>query len=360
MSSASAFRALVSGKQRGWRAALLRGALGAVEVPYALAVRWRNRRYDRGRAAVQRVGVPVISVGNITLGGTGKTPMVEWIARWLHDRGVRVTIVSRGYGAEQGALNDEGLELEQRLPDVPHLQNPNRVEAALAAIEELECQAIVLDDGFQHRRLARDLDLVLLDALEPLGYGRVFPRGLLREPLSGLARAHAIVLSRADLAAPAERGRLRALAASYAPQAVWLEAVHAPRRLQNATGTSQAIESLHGLRVAAFCGLGNPAGFRHTLEQLGYTVVAFREFPDHHVYERADVASLVAWAGTLDVAAVVTTHKDLVKIGIDTLGPKPLWALWIGLEFVSGQERLEQILRSLLPSQESSSSSEGQ
>ena len=145
---------------------MLRLALRLAEVPYTLAVCWRNGRYDRGAAATHRVSVPVVSVGNLTLGGTGKTPMVQWIARWFRGHGVRVTVISRGYGAEAGATNDEALELEQNLPDVPHLENPDRVEAARLAVAEFESQLILLDDAFQHRQIERDLDLVMLDALE--------------------------------------------------------------------------------------------------------------------------------------------------------------------------------------------------
>jgi tetraacyldisaccharide 4'-kinase len=193
------FLDLVSGRRRGPAATLLRGGLRLAETPYAMAMSWRNRRYDRGKAVIHRAGVPVVSVGNITLGGTGKTPMVEWIARLYRRHQVRVAIVSRGYRAEEGGRNDEARELEQKLPDVPHIQNADRAAAARVAVEELDMQLIVLDDGFQHRRLARDLDVVLLDALEPFGFEHVFPRGTLREPLSGLRRADLVILSRADV-----------------------------------------------------------------------------------------------------------------------------------------------------------------
>ena len=129
--------------------------------------------------------------------------MVEWIARWFRRHNVRVSIVSRGYRAEEGGRNDEARELEQKLPDVPHVQNPDRVAAAQIAVEELETQLIVLDDGFQHRRLARDVDIVLLDALEPFGFEHVFPRGTLREPLAGLRRA--------DVSNPFPRRRARSV-----------------------------------------------------------------------------------------------------------------------------------------------------
>ena len=175
MVNPTSFRDLVSGRCRGAGASLLRGLLRLAEFPYATAARWRNRRYDTGRAEVLRVGVPVVSVGNLTVGGTGKTPLVRWIARWLVDRGVRVALVSRGYRATGGQPNDEARELAQLLPDVPHVQNPDRVAAAREAVGRFGCQAVLLDDGFQHRRLARDLDIVLLDALEPFGFDHVVP-----------------------------------------------------------------------------------------------------------------------------------------------------------------------------------------
>ena len=341
MLSPSEFRNLVSGRRRGLRAACLRAALGAIEVPYGLAVHWRNRRYDRSVRLVRRVGVPVISVGNLTLGGTGKTPMVAWTARRLRRQGLRVTIVSRGYGAEAGGVNDEALELERQLPDVPHLQNPDRVEAAELAIEEFGCQVILLDDGFQHRRIHRDLDMVLIDALEPFGFGRIFPRGTLREPLSGLRRAGIVVLTRADMLERGARQEIRARVAQLAPGALWAEVSHAPEGLLAASGHWQPVASLAGLKVAAFCAVGNPAGFQHTLADCGYRVVAFCEFPDHHPYNRGDIESLASWAQQAGASALVCTAKDLVKISLDRLERLPLWALAIGIEFLSGQEIVE-------------------
>lgn len=350
MLSSVEFRELVSGRRRGFRARLLRFGLRMVEVPYTWAVRWRNRRFDTGKLAVHWVAVPVVSVGNLTLGGTGKTPMVHWVARWFCRNDVRTAILSRGYGAEAGAPNDEALELKQRLPDVPHIQNPNRVEAAELAIEELHCQVIVLDDGFQHRRLHRDLDVVMLDSLEPFGFGHVFPRGTLREPIEGLRRADVVVLSRADLLERGEREQIRAEISRHCPQAIWAEVTHAPRELISADGIREPVQIYRRQPVAAFCGIGNPAGFEHTLTRCGYRLVAFREFPDHHPYRPADVEQLSQWADRLDVAAVLCTHKDLVKINAARLGRHRLWAVAVDIDFLSGQELLEARLRRLLPS----------
>ena len=341
MLSPLAFRDLVSGRRQGIAAAVLRGGLRLAEVFYAGAVRWRNRRYQSGAAVVHRMNVPVVSVGNLTLGGTGKTPMVEWLARWFRARGVRVAIVSRGYGAGVDARNDEALELARKLPDVPHVQNPDRVAAARRLIVEFQSQVILLDDGFQHRRIGRDLDIVLLDALEPFGFGHVFPRGTLREPIDGLRRADVVALSRANMLDAGQREVIWQTVHRYAPQAICAEVVHAPRTLLAASGRQEPLESIRGLAVAAFCGLGNPAGFRHTLETCGCRLAAFREFPDHHRYTLADVESLSTWAEGMDVSAVLCTEKDLVKLSVDQFGSRPLWALGVGLEFLAGQQALE-------------------
>jgi tetraacyldisaccharide 4'-kinase len=340
----SEFRELVSGRRHGAAASVLRGLLSAVEVPYSLAVRWRNRRFDLGRAAVHRVNVPVVSVGNLTLGGTGKTPMVKWIARWASEYGLRAVIVSRGYGAAIGDQNDEARELAQALPGVPHVQNPDRVAAARQAVDQFSAELVVLDDGFQHRRLARDLNIVLLDALEPFGFDHVFPRGMLREPVTGLARADVVCLGRADLVTPQDRADIRERVTGLAPRAAWCEAVHAPNQLVNSAGQAQALESLCGRRVAAFCGLGNPVGFRRTLETTGCEIVAWREFPDHHTFSSTDLDALDRAAGKAGADLLVCTHKDLVKIASERLGDRPLWAVTVELQFMIGEKEIQSAL----------------
>jgi tetraacyldisaccharide 4'-kinase len=286
----------------------------------------------------------VVSVGNLTLGGTGKTPLVKWLARWACSRAIRPAIVSRGYGAAAGAPNDEGRELGQALPTVPHVQNPDRVAAARLAIAKFAAEMILLDDGFQHRRLARDLDIVLLDALEPFGFEHVFPRGLLREPPAGLARADVVVLSRSDLVKPFQRAGIRQRVVLLAPDALWCEVKHAPASLINASGQIEALDSLRDRRVAAFCGLGNPAGFRRTLESTGCQIVAWREFPDHHAYSPADHNAIQSLATAAAAQMVVCTHKDLVKLEPGSLGSLPLWALSVEIQFLVGEQQLEREL----------------
>jgi tetraacyldisaccharide 4'-kinase len=274
--------------------------------------------------------------------------MVKWLAQRLQDAGLRVAIVSRGYGAAEGKHNDEALELAQALPNVPHLQNRDRVAAAQQAIREFQSHVLLLDDGFQHRRLGRDLDIVLLDALEPFGFEHVFPRGTLREPLAGLARANVVCLSRADAISKPERNAIRQRVSQITPNAIWCEAAHAPSKLVNARGESQPLEFLASHRVAAFCGIGNPAGFHHTLAAAGCKPVAWREFPDHHAYTTSDQTELVTMAKNANAKVLVCTQKDLVKLQQPELDGIPLWAVSIEISFLAGQEALEKQVDNVL------------
>ncbi len=347
--SSDYYRALIRGEPRGMGPALLRGMLWAASVPYGWAVRVRNALYDRGWKRVERAAVPVVSIGNLTLGGTGKTPCVEYVARFYRAQDVRVAVLSRGYGASQGA-NDEALVLEENLPDVPHLQGADRADLAVVAVEELESELLVLDDGFQHRRLARDLDLVLVDATDPWGQGYLFPRGLLRERPRSLRRAGVVVLTRCDQVSESARGRLREEVVRLAPSAVIAEAVHGAVELVNSEQQTAPLALLAEKPVAAFCGVGNPEAFRRTLLGQGARLEAFRAYPDHYPYGRADVEALGDWLrGQGSAGLAVTTQKDLVKLRVPRLGGRVLWALRIRLEVVSGREGLEQKLRSVLP-----------
>jgi tetraacyldisaccharide 4'-kinase len=239
------------------------------------------------------------------------------------------------------------VELAAELPGVLHLQNRDRIAAAEQALSANPRQVLILDDAFQHRRLGRDLDIVLLDALAPFGYERLLPRGLLREPISGLARAHVVALSRSDAVDECSREQIRALVQKIAPQALWLELVHRPRRLVSSSGASLPLDSLRDKRVAAFCGIGNPSGFRQTLAAVGMTLCDWRELPDHCSYDERTCGRLERWLASTPATHVVCTRKDLVKIPRTQLGGRPLWALEIRLEIVSGRDRLEPTLASL-------------
>src|SRR4051794_35567561 len=204
-----AFRRVISGQQTGVGAALLRGVTRVLEPIYAAVVASRNRGYSAGIIASNRARRPVVSVGNITTGGTGKTPVVRWLADRLRERGMRPAVLLRGYKARPGERGDEQRLLDELLnppgtasPVIVHA-NPDRLQGAKAVLRDHpDVDVFILDDGFQHRRLQRDFDLVLIDATTPFGYEHVLPRGLLREPLSGLSRASAFLLTRVDQALP--------------------------------------------------------------------------------------------------------------------------------------------------------------
>jgi len=329
--SDESFRALVSGQRRGPVATLLRGGLALASWPYGLAVGLRNRLFDWGWKRTHQAPVPVVSVGNLTVGGTGKTPCVEYVARFYRRHELLVAVLSRGYGGA-GGVNDEALVLEENLDDVPHLQGADRVDLAFRAFEELESEVLVLDDAFQHRRLARDLDVVLVDATNPWGHGHLLPRGLLRESPRALRRADVIVLTRSDQVSATQREYVRQKVGRLAPGVPVAEAMHRPVELVNSDREIKDLEVLRGARVVAFAGLGNPAAFRRTVEDLGATIADFRTYPDHHPYSRSDIEELRRWARQQPSdGVVITTQKDLVKLRLPDLAGRPLWAVRVRL-----------------------------
>jgi tetraacyldisaccharide 4'-kinase len=206
---------------------------------------------------------------------------------------------------------------------------------------------ILLDDGFPHRRLARDLDLVAIDATDPFGCGRIFPRGLLREPVAGLVRGGGFVLTRADAVDEGRRREIRAAVErirARAPAAAWAEAVHRPVRLRTFSGPTRSLDVLPGRRVFAFAGIGNPTAFRRTLAGLGAEIGGCRWFADHHAYTDPDRAALAAAARAADCNLLVTTLKDLVKIRRDDMDGMPVVALEIGMEMIVGGDGLGAVI----------------
>jgi len=316
---------------------------------FGALARLRSALYAWRVLPAYRVDTPVVSVGNISAGGTGKTPACVWVVQRLQALGRRPGLLSRGYGRGEQALNDEGLLLQRLLPGVPHVQDPDRVAGA-RRLEAMGVDAIVLDDGFQHRRLVRDLDLVLVDATRPWGLAAVgegaepvkamLPRGLLRESPRALARATALVVTRSD-AVTSERlacltGELRALAPGC-PVAL---ARHAPAGLfglEDEQLSPRDPGELDGAEVDLLSAIGNPEAFETTVTDLGATVVCHRAFPDHHVYQSADLEGLGS-------RPVVTTAKDAVKLHGMQL---PLLVLDVALEIVEGESMLQKLLEGL-------------
>lgn len=349
---------IVSNRRRGPLAFFAKGVLAFASWFFRGVVAVRLVLYRRGWLRSFRVDRPVICVGNLTTGGTGKTPAAAWLVETLRSFGLRPGVVSRGYGGGGGG-NDEARVLEEALgPDLIHVQNPDRVAAARRAIAE-GAEALVLDDGFSHLRLQRDLDILLLDALNPFGWGRMLPRGLLREPLSSLRRAGAVILTRADLAAPERLRDLEDVVRCKGFVGPIAHAVHRPKALVPLRESGESLDPgrLQGRAISAFCGLGNPQGFQRTLEHLGATLAGsgLLALRDHAAYDRQEIeAAVLPWlarAKESGAELAVCTTKDAVKLRrmdwMDTAA-LPVYELRIELEVTRGAEELRALLREVV------------
>ncbi|MCK9364390.1 MAG: tetraacyldisaccharide 4'-kinase [Syntrophales bacterium] len=309
---------------------LPRMLLRILSLPYSGAVLFRNILCDRRIIRQERLPCPVLSVGNITVGGTGKTPTVIMIAKLLQQHRYRPAVLSRGYGGKSGSpvnvvsdgktvlmgwkeAGDEPVLMANSLPGIPVLTGANRFLTGSAALEKFGADILILDDAFQHRQLFRDLDLVLLDSARPFGNGFLLPRGPLRESPSALARAD--MLLRTGLA---EKGEPLPVKTKFNVCNIELPSfrgVHRPTGIVSGkTGHSDPPEALRGEKIMAFSGLGSPESFRKGLAALGAAVVSYRDFPDHHPYSDADIVALRRLATQSGASLLVTTEKDGVRL----------------------------------------------
>lgn len=320
---------------------------------YAVAVRTRAAAYERGLCLRRRLPVPVVSVGNLVLGGAGKTPTTVALVRDLIRRGRRPAVLTRGWGRTTAdplvlvgpdpgyrpqQAGDEPLELALRLPGVPVVVDGDRRRGGEEAIRR-GADVLLLDDGFQHLGLARDLDLVVVDAGDPWGGGRLPPRGRLREPLSALGRASAVLVTKVPSPHQEAVAAIAKEVHRHAPGLPVLAARLEAVRMRTPDGV-ESIGTLAGGKVLAFAGVGRPAGFFQLLEEAGAEVVARRSFPDHHLYTAAEVDELTQTAAAAG-ARLVTTGKDAVK-----LPPRaPVWVVEVEMVAVTGSwERLWSLL----------------
>jgi tetraacyldisaccharide 4'-kinase len=350
------FDSILNSRSHSLSSQVARGLLWLASQPYGAVVQARNRMYDRGWLESKSATLPVVSIGNLTAGGTGKTPACALFARWFRNHGIRVAILSRGYRALEDGVNDEARELEVLLPDVPHLQSPDRCAMAELADQELGMQVLLLDDGFQHRRIRRDLDVVLIDATEPFGYGYLLPRGLLREPIRSLRRADMVIATRSDQVDRQRLSELRNRIQRYNPRAAWLEAEHAAIDLVNHDGMRLELNTLLCKNVLAISAIGNPKSFETGLIRLGATLADHLVFPDHHPFTRLDLEQIEARLAILSPRPdlVVCTGKDLAKLQVPALAGVPLYALQIAMRVVAGDAILEehlQRIREMVPSE---------
>ncbi len=372
----------------------MRCVLRVAAAGYGMAVGVRNFLYSHGWLKAHRVNAAVISIGNITAGGTGKTPLVVWLCgRIISDfksqisylesqisnskseiADFRCAILTRGYKASRdpgpkiedpafassGAVvtdrgrtqdyADEVAIFAQSCPGVKVIVNPDRAAGAAEAIAEFGAKVLVMDDGFQHRRLARDLDIVVVDATEPFGYGRLLPAGLLREPVASLKRADAAVISRCDQVPKPDVDALEKKLLAMNPNVAVVRSIHRPVCARSADGQQISIEQLKGRKVFAFCGIGNPDAFLSSIRNMGADLAGSKVYDDHYHYTEHCLAEVRAQAQASGADIILTTQKDWTKVSGLTRPGKgvPLAYLVIEIKFLAGQDRITSLIQKAL------------
>ena len=296
----------------------LRFAFTPLAALYGLGVRIRNRHYDRNPRLIHRADLPVFSIGNITAGGTGKTPIVMETVRLLLALKRKPAILTRGYGAAAGETADEVREFADQFPEVPVVVNPDRAAGAETAQTEFDADCVVLDDGFQHRRLARDLEVVAIDALDPWGDGHLLPAGRLREPLKGLARADLFIITRTNQVEHSILTEIERRLEQHNHRAQCIYADVEAQSLCLHPDQPMDVEEMAYHDVLPVCGIGNPRTFLSSVAPLAGRLCEPMLFPDHCRYTSRHVKKIIDLARRFGADWVVTTRKDWVKLA-------PLW-----------------------------------
>jgi len=368
---------VIFGRARGFRATMMRVFLWGLSGIYRSGVAFRLRRYRSGGIEQQYLGTQVISIGNITVGGTGKTPVVELFARTLRERGRKPAILSRGYKSKKlsepqewiakdtGELiseddmpkvvsdggepllkvsnaGDEPFMLAKNLPGVSVVVDKNRVKGGRFAVGELESDILILDDGLQYLHLAHSIDVVLVDQNAPFGTGQMLPRGTLREPAKNLCRADYIFITKCDGSSNKE---LIEKIRRYNRHAELIECTHGPQHLENVfTGERVPLDFLDKKYVAAISGIAVPESFEKILRNLGARVEFHRVFSDHHSFNQKDIDRFMSRCMQRDIEMIVTTEKDAVRFMRPTELDVPVFFLRIEVDILEGQEVWERIV----------------
>ena len=348
---------LISCQSGGIGAALLRFFLAVAAVVYSTAVGLRNFLYSKGWLTVHRTNAIVISVGNITAGGTGKTPLVIWLFNLLRQKNILCAILTRGYKAhaKERGTRDEGREMKidepaifaERYPEAQVIVNPDRVAGAKEAVSKFSANVLIMDDGFQHRRLARDLDIVTIDATQPFGYSKVLPAGLLREPIAALKRADAVVNTRCDQVTEAKLAQLEEKLRFINSDMIIDRSIHTPICAKSIESKEISLEQLNDKKIFAFCGIGNPDSFLDTIKGLGCELVGSKIYNDHHHYTQNDIADIHKQAKPLKADLILTTQKDWFSTQYairNTQYEIPFAYLSIELKFLAGENKLTALI----------------
>jgi tetraacyldisaccharide 4'-kinase len=344
------WRKLVTSQNPSPGEKLLRFGLTAMSLFYAIAVFIRNRLYDFHILRKRKVGAAVISVGNITTGGTGKTPLVAYLGNYFTSRGITAAILTRGYKAQKNDFADEPAMLVKACPKAKVMVNPDRAAGAEKAIKEYGAKLLIMDDGFQHRKLVRDVDIVAIDATIPFGRGKILPAGLLREPVGSLKRADAVVITRINQTQPENIGQIKSRISAVNPDIVFATAVHKPAYAKLIKDQRISLEQLAEKRVYAFCGIGNPDSFFQTLEELALNIVGTRVYNDHHSYTDSDIEAICRQGRYQQADMIITTQKDWIKTALLCMEKFdiPIAHLAVELEFIDGRQEIINLIESAM------------
>jgi len=333
--------AVMKGQKSGFIVQLITYLLWPWSFLYGFGV-FCHRNYYRLKGAYY-APKPVISIGNITVGGAGKTPLVIWLARHLQDKGLKSVILIRGYMPQGAKDSDEADMLNEQIPYIPVLVGANRVAIIKKTIDSLPVDVFICDDAFQHWPLKRDLNIVAIDAVNPFGNGYLLPAGILREPLSALKRAHVIVLTKTEgvLNLPDLYNRVKNINA----RALIVESHHKPGATMNVFGKEDLpVDFLKNIPVVGFCAIGDPWSFETELKNSGASVVKVFAYRDHHVYKHNDIQRMVDFCRAQAIPVLVTTHKDAVKLQMfkDVFQELRLVYIPIQLEITKGSDEFLQ------------------
>ncbi|MCK5000029.1 MAG: tetraacyldisaccharide 4'-kinase [Anaerohalosphaera sp.] len=344
------YRNLIAAKDSSLSKSILRVLLSIIAAAYRAVVFLRNRFYDLGWARSYRADAIVISIGNITTGGTGKTPLVIWLCALLQKHSLPCAILTRGYKVEQGKFTDEPALLAKACPDAKVIVDADRVNGAKRSVNNHGAKVLVMDDGFQHRRLKRDIDIVAIDATCPFGYGRILPAGLLRESIKGLKRAHAIVITRYDQATTDDMNKLEQRIKQIVPGIPIAKANHVSRYAKAIKGEVITLEKLRTKKIFAFCGIGNPQAFVSHLKTMGLNIVGSKFYNDHYDFTKQDINDISEEARYLDADLVLATQKDWIKTVLLMKENEGVDFAYLGLEleFIEGRDKIEQLVDSVI------------
>ncbi|MDD5771918.1 MAG: tetraacyldisaccharide 4'-kinase [bacterium] len=356
---------IISGKRRGLISFFIRGILFILSVIYIFSFKIRNIFYSIGLFKTNKLYVPVISVGNVTLGGTGKTPFIIWLAEYLYKERYKTGILTRGYGRENknntivllnknditdyNITGDEPLLIKNNINGrIPVIIGSNRAKSGSLLYDKFDTDVILLDDGFQHISLKRDLNIAVIDALNPFGNYKVFPAGILREKIDSLKRADIFLITKVDLISFTEKNKIIDIIKSIVDHAVIIEGIFlADKFISLKTKNEYSIEYVSKNKCIAFSGIGNPDSFARTLKNINVLLLDHLIYPDHYSFSEKDINDIIKRKVSLNSDIIITTEKDSIRL-YNIKFEDDILFLSIKLKIISGEEILKERIKKIL------------